>query len=118
MRYYIVSWDCNGVEFFEEITEHHPDNWAKQHLFDSIKESRKVEKGFSFNLGALKMRAQVNTHRHYEIYVFTSNPDIGPDDIAAWFKTDPQSFADWVRKNHSYKIHDDRRSPYEKPAIV
>jgi hypothetical protein len=118
MRYYIVSWDCEGVEFFEEITEHHPDNWAKNHLFDSIKESRKVEKGFGFNLNALKMRAMANTHRHYEIYVFTSNPDIGADDIRAWFETDPQSFADWVRKNHSYNIYNNRRDPYKKPMIV
>ena len=40
MRYYIVSWDNLGVEFFEEITEHHPENWAKDHLFDSIKQNK------------------------------------------------------------------------------
>lgn len=116
MRYYIVSWDCEGVEFFEEITEHHPDNWAKNHLFDSIKQSKKVEKRPSFNLTALTLRAQFNTHRHYEIYVFTSDDDIGPDDIEAWFKNDPQNFADWVRKNHSYKVWDDRAT--KKPVIV
>jgi hypothetical protein len=116
MRYYLVSWDHFGVEFFEEITDHHPENWAKQHLFDTIKASRKVEKKMSFNLTALKLRAQFNTHRHYEIYVFTSEDDIGPDDIAAWFNTDPQNFANWVRENHSYKIWDDRAT--KKPAIV
>jgi len=116
MRYWLVSWDCHGVEFLEEITEHHPDNWAKDHLFDSIKQSKRVEKPLGFNLRALKLRAQYNSHRHYEIYVFTSNDDIGPDDIAAWFKTEPQSFADWVRGNHSYKIWDDRATT--KPAIV
>lgn len=116
MRYWIVSWDCNGVEFLDEITEHHPDNWAKQHLFDSIKQSKKVEKGFSFNLTALKMRAQMNSHRHYEIYVFTSDDEIERSDIEAWFNTEPQGFADWVRTNHSYKIWDDRVKT--KPVIV
>ena len=116
MRYWIVSWDSEGVEFFEEITEHHPDNWARNHLFDSIKASKTVGKGLGFDLMALKLRAQANTHRHYEIYVFTSNDDIGSDDIQAWFKTDPQSFADWVRANHSYKIWDDRAT--KKPVIV
>lgn len=110
MRYYIVSWDNLGVEFFEEITEHHPDNWAKNHLFDSIKQSKKIEKNFSFNVQHLVMRAQMNSHRHYEIYAFISNDDIGPDDITAWFKTDPQSFADWVRKNHSYEIYSNRKT--------
>jgi hypothetical protein len=116
MRYYIVSWDNQGVEFFKEITEDHPDNWAKQHLFDSIKASKKVEKAMSFNLTALKMRAMANSQRHYEIYVFTSEDDIGEADIKNWFDSDPQSFANWVRKNHSYKVYDNRVT--QKPVIV
>ena len=115
MRYYIVSWDMNGVEFFEEITEHHPDNWAKGHLFDSIKQSKRVEKPMSFSIQSLKLRAQANGHRHYEIYVFTSNEDITKEDIQAWFTEHPQSFADWVRKNHSYKIWDERA---REPAVI
>ena len=110
MRYYLVSWDNLGVEYFEEITEHHPDNWAKNHLFDSIKQSKRVEKNFSFNLSHLKMRAQMNSQRHYEIYVFTATDDIGPTDIKEWYNSDPQSFADWVRANHSYKVYDNRKT--------
>jgi hypothetical protein len=116
MRYYIVSWDCHGVEFFEEITEHHPDRWAEQFLFDTIKASKRVEKKMGFSIQMLKMRAQANTHRHYEIYVFTSDDEIGPDEIQTWFTADPQGFANWVRANHNYKIHDDRTT--KKPVIV
>lgn len=115
-RYYIVSWDCEGVEFFQEITEHHPDNWAKNHLFDTIKQNRKVEKPVSFPLNMLILRAQMNAHRHYEIYVFTSSIDIGPKEIKSWFTRDPQSFADWVREHHSYKVHSDRKK--QKDLIV
>jgi len=61
MRYYIVSWDMNGVEFFEEITEHHPDNWAKSHLFDTIKQSKRIEKPMSFNVQALKLRVTMKS---------------------------------------------------------
>ena len=116
MRYYIVSWDNLGVEFFEEITEHHPENWAKQHLFDSIKNSKKVEKPMGFNLTALKMRAMTNAQRHYEIYMFTSEDDIDETDIKQWFERDPQGFADWVRENHSYKIYSNRKTT--KDVIV
>ena len=116
MRYYIVSWDFHGVEFFEEITEHHPDNWAENYLFDSIKASKRVSKSFGFNLTHLKLRAQMNSHRHYEIYVFTSDDEIGPDEIRAWFTADPQGFADWVRLSHSLKIWDDRAKT--KAAII
>ena len=99
-RYYIVSWDCEGVEFFQEITEHHPANWARQHLFDTI-----------------KLRAQMNAHRHYEIYVFTSSELVGPKEIKAWFTRDPQNFADWVREHHSYQVYSNRRKT-RKDAIV
>ena len=116
MRYYIISWDMLGVEFFEEITKHHPDNWAQNHLFDSIKRSKKVEKPMGFSLQSLKLRAQYNSHRHYEIYVFTSEDNVTKEEIQHWFTVDPQSFADWVRKNHSYKVHDDRAR--EKAVIV
>ena len=117
MRYWIVSWDCHGVEFLEEVTEHHPDNWAKQHLFECIKNSKVTEKQLGFNLTALKLRAQFNPQRHYEIYVFTSDSSIGSTEISEWFTLDPQGFADWVRENHNYKIWDDR-SGTKKPAIV
>ena len=110
MRYYIVSWDNLGVEFFEEITEHHPENWAKNHLFDSIKQTKIVSKKLDFDLNHLKMRAQMNSHRHYEIYVFTSNNNVGPTEIRDWFECDPQGFADWVRDNHSYKVYDNRKT--------
>lgn len=116
MRYYIVSWDCDGVEFFKDITGDHPDNWAKQHLFDSIKQSKVVKKKMSFDLFALKMRAMANSQRHYEIYVFTSEDDIGEADIKSWFDSDPQGFADWVRKNHSYMVYNNRAT--KKPVIV
>lgn len=117
-RYYIVSWDCEGVEFFEEITKHHPDNWAKNYLFDSIKESKKAQKGLSFNLSHLILRAQMNHQRNYEIYVFTSTEDVGPTEIKNWFTKDPQGFADFVREHHSYQIYNNRRDPYKKPVIV
>lgn len=117
-RYYIVSWDCEGVEFFQEITEHHPDNWAKNHLFDSIKQSKKVEKPVSFPIQHLILRAQMNHHRNYEIYVFTSGMDIGPEEIKEWFTRDPQSFADWVREHHSYQVYNNRKDPYKKPVIL
>lgn len=116
MRYWIVSWDNLGVEFFEEITEHHPDNWAKDHLFDSIKQSKRVEKPVGFSLQSLILRAQFNTHRHYEIYVFTSDDDMEYKDIKKWFTDDAQSFADWVRKNHSYKVYENRKTA--KDVIV
>lgn len=116
VRYYIVSWDNLGVEFFEEITKHHPDNWAKENLFESLKQEKIVRGGLSFNLNALLLRAKMNHHRHYEIYVFTSEDNIGPEDIEEMFTRDPQAFADWVRANHSLELYNDRKTT--KDVIV
>ena len=110
MRYYIVSWDNQGVEFFEEITEHHPDNWAKDHLFDTLRNSRLSSKPMNFNLRNLILRAQMNAQRHYEIYVFMSDDAVGPDKIEEMFTRDPQAFAVWVRENHSYEIYNNRKT--------
>lgn len=111
MRYYIVSWDNLGVEFFQDITEHHPENWAKAHLFDSIKESAVVNgPALGFSLTGLLLRARMNPERHYEIYVFTSTDDVSADDIKHWFTETPQAFADWVRKNHSLKLFSNRKT--------
>ena len=116
LRYWIVSWDNLGVEYFEEITDLHPDNWAKNHLFDSIKESKKVNVKPGPNVTLLTLRAQLNPQRHYEIYVFTSDDEIGYKEIKKWFTDEPQSFADWVRKNHSYKVYENRKTT--KDVIV
>lgn len=116
MKYYIVSWDNHGVEYFEDITKHHPDNWAKEYLFDSIKESKVVSEGLGFNLNALLLRARFNHHRHYEIYVFTSEDHIDKTDIEAWFTNEPQTFANWVRENHSLELYNDRKK--SKDVIV
>lgn len=110
MRYYIVSWDNLGVEFFEEITEHHPDNWAKDHLFDTLRNSKLSLKPMNFNLRSLILRAQMNTQRHYEIYVFLSDDAVGPEDIEKMFTEQPQAFADWVRTNYTYEIYNNRKT--------
>jgi hypothetical protein len=116
MKYWIVMWDCNGVEFLADVTANHPDNWAKQHLFDSIKDSKKVESDLPFNLQSMILRARYNNQRHYEIYMFSSNEGIEKEDIESWFETDPQSFANWVRENNLRTFYSDRVTA--KPAIV
>ena len=115
MRYYLVSWDNLGVEFFEEITEHHPDNWARGHLFDSIKQSKKVEKPMSFSIQSLKLRAQFNSHRHYEIYVFDATKGITAEDIRDMFEASPQTAADTIRRIGTV-FYSDRQT--QKAAIV
>jgi hypothetical protein len=117
MRYYLVSWDCNGVECLRDITDHHPDNWAKATLFTAIKTSKPAPKSeLGHDIAMMRLRAQMNTQRNYEIYVFTSEDSIDLIDIDNWIKDDVQGFADWVRANHSKCLWNDRAT--KKPVIV
>ena len=116
MRYYLVSWDCNGVECLKDITEFHPDNWARQHLFNSIKTAEKIpDTTIGHDIAMMRLRAQMNPQRNYEIYMFTAEDDMDIIDINNWIKQDVQGFADWVRANHAKCLWNDRAT--RKPVI-
>ena len=117
MRYYLVMWDEQGIECLQDVTEHHPDNRARAHLFNTIKTSRAAEAStIGHQVSMMRMRAQFNTQRHYEIYMFTSEDTVELDDITQWHTADLQGFVDWVRINHAGCLWNNRAT--RKPAIV
>jgi len=65
----------------------------------------------------MKLRAQANMQRVYEIYIFSTEDDIEFKDIEDWMIADPQSLVNWVRKNHSVKIYSDY-VPNHRRAII
>ena len=118
MRYFLVMWDEQGIECLQDITDYHPDNMARAHLFNSIKNSEPVPKNpLSSQINAMLMRARYNGQRQYEIYIFTSTDSVDLIDIDNWAKQDVQSFVDWVRKNHAKKLFSNYQ-PSRKQAII
>lgn len=117
MKYFFVSWDCNGFEYIRDITSEHPDNWARKHLFETIKHNKVPSDNGLGEVPAVLLRARMNPHRNYEVYVFTSDDAIEEEDVRAWAEQDPQGAADWIRKNHSTKLFGSS-SPNKKPVIV
>ena len=107
MRYFLVMWDCNGLETLQDITEHHPDRWAEAHLFESIKNS-KVNRPAPPHIQALMLRARYNSHRNYEIYIQQTDDGVTAEEFAEAFDRNPQHWADWIREHHSVKLWDDR----------
>jgi hypothetical protein len=117
MRYYLVSWDCNGVECLQDITDQHPDNLARAHLFTAIKNCEPIPKSeLGHQIAMMRLRAQMNPQRNYEIYLFTTEDSIDFIDLDNWIESDVQGFADWVRVNHAKCLWNDRAT--KKPAIV
>jgi hypothetical protein len=118
MRYFLAMWDEMGIECLQDITDEHPDNVARAHLFNAIKNSEPMPKSqLGSQIQAMLLRARFNSQRHYEIYVFTADDSINQVNLDNWVKDDIQGFVDWVRENHAKKLFSNY-TPNRKQAIT
>ena len=103
---FAVMWDCNGLEAVEQL----PD--AADTTFALLKGAAPPKLP---NIMHWRLRAQFNTQRHYEIYVFETVKGITKDDIVEMFEASPQHAADTIREIGTV-FHSDRQT--RKAAIV
>lgn len=87
---FVVMWSCEGLEYVGDVTE-------DRH--NRVLSRLKGEKPVSMipNIMHLKLRAQYNTQRFYEIYVVEAVEGITTQDIRDMFEQSPQSTADLIR---------------------
>jgi hypothetical protein len=104
---FVVMWDCNGLEAVEQLPDPAETTFA---LLKSVEPPKP-----QFNIMHWRLRAQVNSQRHYEIYVFESTKGITAEDIRDMFEASPQSAADTIRRIGTV-FHSDRQT--QKAAIV
>ena len=98
---FLVMWDCNGLEYVADITaDNQRVTWEKL-------QGKETPKHAYANPYHLKLRAQFNSQRHYEIYTFNAVEGIGEQDIRDMFKNSPQTAADTIRRVGQC-IHSDR----------
>jgi len=103
---FAVMWDCNGLEAVEQV----PD--PAETTFALLKG---VEPPNPPNIMHWRLRAQFNTQRHYEIYVFDTVKGITAEHIREMFEASPQHAADTIRRIGTV-FHSDRAT--EKAVIV
>lgn len=108
MKYFLVMWDCTGLESLQDITNYHPENWNKDELFQIMMGSKVKVNPLPSIVGQMKMRARANPQRHYEIYIQQTDEGISAGDLAQAFNANPQYWADWIRERHYVKLYDDR----------
>ena len=104
---FVVMWDCNGLEAVEQLPDPADTTFA---LLKGIEPPKP-----QFNIMHWRLRAQFNTQRHYEIYVFETVKGITKDDIVEMFEASPQHAADTIREIGTV-FHSDRQT--RKAAIV
>jgi len=87
---FVVMWCNQGLEYVCDITaEQGRKTWA----------TLKGEEYRSMpNLLHMRLRAQYNTQRHYEIYFVEAEEGITEDDIRDMFDTSPQTAANTIRE--------------------
>lgn len=104
---FVVMWDCNGLEAVEQL----PD--PAETTFALLKGTEPPKP--QFNIMHWRLRAQFNSQRHYEIYVFDTVKGITKDDIVEMFEASPQHAADTIRRIGTV-FHSDRQT--RQPAIL
>jgi hypothetical protein len=104
---FVVMWCNEGLEYVGDVTaEQGKKAWA------ALKGEE--HRGMP-NLMHLRLRAQYNPQRHYEIYFVDAVDGITEDDIRDMFLASPQMAADTIREK-GVMFHSDR--VVKSPVIV
>jgi hypothetical protein len=89
---FVIMWDCNGLEYIGDITAD-----DQRMIVESLKGKESPRRALA-NPYHLRLRAQFNPQRHYEIYFVTATDGITEADIRDMFEASPQTAADTIRE--------------------
>lgn len=102
---FLVYWCEEGLESVIPITEYeHIDRDNTLLLLSNQEPVRNPVYNLVQNM---ILRAQVNAHRHYELYAIDCDHSIGKQDIEQIFESDPQSAADLFR-SRGHRMYSNR----------
>jgi hypothetical protein len=106
---FVIMWDCNGLEYIGDITAD-----DQRMIVESLRGKQSPRRALA-NPYHLRLRAQFNPQRHYEIYIVEATDGITESDIRDMFEANPQSAADTIRRLGTV-FYSDRAT--QKAAIV
>jgi hypothetical protein len=98
---FIIMWDENSLECIIPIDVNKINNYENDLLIaklaDDSEPSNEYLNKLDQTLMILKMRAQVNNQRNYEIYLLTTEPSIDQKTLEYYFENNPQMIVDIIR---------------------
>jgi hypothetical protein len=89
---FVIMWCNEGLEYIGDITA---DN--QRVMWESL-QGRDSPRHAYANPFHLRLRAQANTQRHYEIYFINAVDGITEEDLRSMFEANPQNAADTIRR--------------------
>lgn len=113
MKKWLAFWCTEGFEYLDEITRY--EKWDQEQLIDILSNRQPKPNPLGQLITLLRLRAQANLQRQYELYAFSSEPDIELDSLRSWSESSPQSLVDWIRK-HGVKVYSDKN--LDKPRVI
>ena len=103
----LVMWSQEGLECVYDYTD-----CTKQAAWAALKDQKYV---WPFDLNMMKLRARVNSQRHYEIYLFNADPGVSVVDIREAMLDNPQPLVDRIRLIGE-QLYSDRQQ--DRPRII
>lgn len=108
-NHFLVMWCNEGLECVI------PFDTGQAMMDKLLANDNGYEKKLGQQLFIMKIRAQANSQRHYEIYQLNTEAGIDQDTIESMFKDSPQFIVDLIREK-GIKLYSDR--VIGKPAII
>ena len=90
MKTFVIMWCNQGLEYVGDATM---DRYRS--VWNQLKGEESLPR---HNLFHMRLRAQYNPQRHYEIYFVNVEDEIDTQDITEMFEADPQTAADTIRE--------------------
>jgi hypothetical protein len=108
---FVVMWYNEGLEYVGDITA---DN--QRVIWENLKGQESPRHALA-NPFHLRLRAQFNLDRHYEIYFIEAQDGIDEEEIRQMFRRDPQGSADLIRSRGEC-FYSNRRDTTQRSVIV
>lgn len=108
---FVLSWDMHGLESCINATE-----LDQQRTLEILSNTGTGHNKLGHIVAHLRLRAQANIQRHYEIYSIAVDSTISREDLVTQFEENPQAMADLIR-NRGNKIYSNRLSETDKNRI-
>ncbi len=89
---FVIMWCNEGLEYIGDITAD-----DQRMIVESLRGNNSPRRALA-NPYHLRLRAQFNPQRHYEIYFVEATDGITEADIRDMFEADPQTAADTIRR--------------------
>lgn len=112
---FIFSWDQHGIESIVPITGY--EHWDKQNLIKILSDKPTQRNPLDVIVRNLIIRAQINSHRHYEIYAIDCSSELDEEFWWKQWKEEPQFTAELIR-DRGHKLHSSRKTSKQEILIT